>query len=280
MDGTQSPGINYNSIDGLTAINANSISINGSTINLNSYIPYVGAIQNPDFNTKQLKNISIGTLSTDAASVGQIPSIAGLVPYTLAVSNVDLNAKQLKNIANATNPQDAAAFSQIPSITGLVPYTLAVSNVDLNAKQLKNLADATDLQDAITLSQQASYRYDTIQNVAGDCYVNCGLSNLTLQAGPIGTINILSRTTIQPTSNGTDIFKVKNAAGTSIFHVDTLTSAISCNTVVNVNSNKIINVSNGTTTFDAVNTGNYQLYQDYPRVQFKDRISFIMVLDI
>jgi hypothetical protein len=214
MDGIQTPGINYNSIDGLTAINANSISINGSTINLNSYIPYVGAIQNPN-----------------------------------------LNAKQLKNIANGSAPQDAAAFSQIPSITGLVPYTLAVSNVDLNAKQLKNLADGTDVQDAITLSQFASYRYNTIQNGAGDCYVNTGLSNLTLQAGPSGTINLLSRTTIQPASNSTDVFKVKNAAGTSIFHVDTLTSAISCNTIVNVNSNKIINVANGTTTFDAVNYG-------------------------
>lgn len=255
MDGQQSPGINYNSIDGLTTVNATTISINGSTINLDSYIPYVGATVAPDFNGKQLKNIAIGTAGSDAAAFSQIPSITGLVPYTLAVSNVDLNGKQLKNIADGSAPQDAAAFNQIPSITGLVPYSLAAYNVDLNGKQLKNIADATALQDAITLSQFGAYRYDTIQNAAVDCYVNCGLSDLTLKAAAIGTINLLSRTTIQPTSNGTNIFRVKNAAGTSIFSVDTLTSAISCNTVLNVNSNKILNVADGTTTYDAVNYG-------------------------
>ena len=149
MDGTQSPGINYNSIDGLTTVNATTISINGSTINLANYIPYVGSVQAPDFNGKQLRNIAVGTLGNDVAAV-----------------------------------------SQIPSITGLVPYTLAVSNVDLNGKQLKNIADGTLVQDAITLSQLNAKRYDTIQNGAADVYVNCGLNDLTLQAGPIGKIEI------------------------------------------------------------------------------------------
>lgn len=336
MDGQQSPGINYNSIDGLTTVNATSISINGSTINLGDYVTYTNATSTVNLNTKTLTNIANASALTDAVNlqtmntktyIGNIASYRSEVPTSGAMDNYFItkrdyqsgvlkeessgtyknwygqyqayytsggslcglimplvagsltfsatnivmsgqiscgNLHKIANVVSGTNPQDVATVSQIPSITGLVPYTGATSNVDLNGKQLKNIADATALQDAITLSQFGAYRYDTIQNAAVDCYVNCGLSNLTLTAASIGTINLLSRTTIQPTSNGTDIFRVKNAAGTSIFSVDTLTSAISCNTVLNVNSNKIINVSNGSNSNDAVNFGQLSAIQSLP----------------
>ena len=69
MDGIQTPGINYNSIDGLTTVNATSIIINGSTINLANYVPYTGASGPVNLNTKTLTNIANASALTDAVNL-------------------------------------------------------------------------------------------------------------------------------------------------------------------------------------------------------------------
>jgi len=289
MDGTQTPGINYNSIDGLTTVSANSIIINGSTINLASYVPYVGATTNVDLNTKLLRNIGNAISPQDAVAFSQLGTY---VPYTGATSNVNLNAKQLKNILNASDPQDAVAFSQLGTY---VPYSGATSDVDLNTKLLKNIGDGVSNTDAITLQQLNNKRYDTIQNGAADVYVNCGLTNLTLQATAAGRVDIGTRVRIWPTdtdaidtfevrnfsgaskfyvdttagnrsqfttaltvrtsANATAAFDVKDSALTSLFTINTTTPTINCLTTTSMNSNKITNLANGTVSGDAVNFG-------------------------
>jgi hypothetical protein len=214
MDGTQSPGINYNSIDGLTTVSANSIIINGSTINLANYVPYTGA-----------------------------------------TTNVDLNTRLLRNIGNATSPQDAVALSQLGSY---IPYTGAVSNPNFNTRVLTNIGDAITINDAVSLQQLNAYQPSQIRNGALSVFANAGLNDLTIQAAPIGRVISFSRTAINPTSNATDMFAVSNAAGTSIFTVDTTTPAINCNSV------KLTNVANPTVSGDAVNLTTLQNF-----VQFK-----------
>lgn len=184
MDGTQTPGINFNSIDGLTTVNATTITVNGSTINLDSYIPYVGAVSNPDFNTKILRNIGNAVNPQDAVAFSQLGTY---VPYTGATSNVNLNAKQLKNILNASDPQDAVALSQLGSY---IPYTGAVSNPDFNTRRLTNIGDALAVNDAVSLQQLNAYQPTTIINGAATVYAACGLTDLTLQADATGFINI------------------------------------------------------------------------------------------
>jgi ribosomal protein S16 len=289
MDGTQTPGINYNSIDGLTTVSANSIIINGSTINLASYVPYVGATTNVDLNTKLLRNIGNAISPQDAVAFSQLGTY---VPYTGATSNVNLNAKQLKNILNASDPQDAVAFSQLGTY---VPYSGATSNVDLNTRLLTNIGDGVSNNDAISLQQLNAKRYDTIQNGAASVYVNCGLSNLTLQATAAGRVDIGTRVRIWPTdtdaidtfevrnfsgaskfyvdttagnrsqfttaltvrtsANATAAFDVKDSALTSLFTINTTTPTINCLTTTSMNSNKITNLANGTVSGDAVNFG-------------------------
>lgn len=265
MDGQQTPGINYNSIDGLTTVNATTISINGSTINLASYIPYVGSVQAPDFNANQLKNIAIGTAGSDAAAFSQIPSITGLVPYTLAVSDVDLNGKQLKNIADGTLSNDAISLQQLTSyipssiVNGGVSILCGPANITNttffgtiqsilgNGGILTNYD--TGFYQSITTSFPTSTRTWGI-NIASPNAIE--FTHTATGGGVIGFFNFTRKVKVQPITNSTDVLTIANAAGTSIFSVDTLTSAISCNTVVNVNSNKIINLATATNAADAV----------------------------
>lgn len=378
MDGSQTPGINYNSIDGLTTVAANSISINGSTINIGDYVTYTNATGTVNLNAKTLTNIANASAITDAVNlqtmnaktyIGNIASYRSVVPTSGAMENYFITKKDYQsgvlkeessgvyknwygqyhiyyntsgglcgtilpiiagsltfsatniviaaalslggtnkiiNVANGVNPQDVATISQIPSITGLVPYSLATSNVDLNVKQLKNIADGTSSNDAISLQQLTSYIPSSIVN--GPVSILCGPANITnttffgtidsilgnggvftnydsgfyqsrttsfptstrtfginiaspnaiefthtaTGGGVVGFFNFTRKVKVQPITNSTDVLTIANAAGTSIFSVDTLTSAISCNTVVNANSNKIINLATATNAADAV----------------------------
>lgn len=239
MDGIQTPGINYNSIDGLTTVNATTISINGSTINLNSYIPYVGAVSNPDFNTRRLTNIGNAINPQDAVAFNQLGSfrqssiVNGSTSVVCnAIGDIENRFSTIINIANSVicsaetqgskilfgqgitlytpqptpvlcgfiNPNSAGVLdifgSTTLNLTGgttlkiTAPTVFIVGTISSNASQIKNIADGTLNTDAITLQQLNNKSYDTIQNGAGDVFVNCGLIDLTLQAGPIGKIEI------------------------------------------------------------------------------------------
>ena len=239
MDGTQTPGINYNSIDGLTTVNATTISINGSTINLDSYIPYVGAVSNPDFNTRRLTNIGNAINPQDAVAFNQLGSfrqssiVNGSTSVVCnAIGDIENRFSTIVNIANsvicsAETQANKILFGQAitlytpqptPLICGFInpnsagvldvfgnttlnlsggttlrvtaPTVFIDGTISSNGSQIKNIADGTLNTDAITLQQLNSKRYDTIQNGAADVFVNCGLNDLTLQAGPIGKIEI------------------------------------------------------------------------------------------
>lgn len=239
MDGIQTPGINYNSIDGLTTVNATTISINGSTINLDSYIPYVGAVSNPDFNTRRLTNIGNAINPQDAVAFNQLGSfrqssiVNGNTSVVCnAIGDIENRFSTIVNIANsvicsAETQGSKFLFGQAitlytpqptPVICGYItplsagildifgdttlnltggttlrvtaPTVFIDGTISSNASQIKNIADGTLNTDAITLQQLNNKRYDTIQNGAADVFVNCGLNDLTLQAGPIGKIEI------------------------------------------------------------------------------------------
>jgi len=239
MDGIQTPGINYNSIDGLTTVNATTISINGSTINLDSYIPYVGAVSNPDFNTRRLTNIGNAINPQDAVAFNQLGSfrqssiVNGSTSVVCnAIGDIENRFSTIINIANSVICSAETQASKIlfgqaitlytpqptPLICGFInpnsagvldvfgnttlnlsggttlrvtaPTVFIDGTISSNASQIKNIADGTLNTDAITLQQLNNKRYDTIQNAAADVYVNCGLSDLTLQAGAIGKIEI------------------------------------------------------------------------------------------
>ena len=239
MDGIQTPGINYNSIDGLTTVNATTISINGSTINLDSYIPYVGAVSNPDFNTRRLTNIGNAINPQDAVAFNQLNSftqssiVNGSTSVVCnAIGDIENRFSTIVNIANsvicsAETQTNKILFGQAitlytpqptPLICGFInpnsagvldvfgdttlnlsggttlrvtaPTVFIDGTISSNGSQIKNIADGTLNSDAITLQQLNNKRYDTIQNGAADVFVNCGLNDLTLQAGPIGKIEI------------------------------------------------------------------------------------------
>jgi hypothetical protein len=61
--------------------------------------------------------------------------------------------------------------------------------------------------------------------------------------------------TINSVVNEVDTFDVTNAAGTSLFTINTTTPTINCLTTTSMNSNKITNLANGTVSGDAVNFG-------------------------
>ena len=239
MDGIQTPGINYNSIDGLTTVNATTISINGSTINLDSYIPYVGAVSNPDFNTRRLTNIGNAINPQDAVAFNQLGSfrqssiVNGSTSVVCnAIGDIENRFSTIVNYANSVicsaetqtnkilfgqaitfytpqptpvlcgfiNPNSAGRLDisgdTTLNLTGgttlrvTAPTVFIDGVISSNASQIKNIADGTLNTDAITLQQLNNKRYDTIQNGTADVFVNCGLNDLTLQAGPIGKIEI------------------------------------------------------------------------------------------
>ncbi len=322
INGLQTQGLNYSSIDGLTNI----YTANG-LIDPSLYIPYTGADKTVNLNTRTLTNIANASALTDAVNLQtmnaktfigdisgyRIESLSGnqneyfalkteygsgnlcsQEDYTskylygqairfynaspsftfigsivqvqfdssltinastllrLTSPNININGiitgngSQIKGIGVATISGDAVAFQQLGSY---IPYTGATSNPNFNTRLLTNIGDGVSNNDAISLQQLNAKRYDTIQNGALSVLVNCGLTNLSLQADPIGQIILYNRATINPTSNATDMFVVKNVAGTSIFSVDTTTPAINCNSV------KLTNVANATVSGDAVNYG-------------------------
>lgn len=313
MDGTQTPGINYNSIDGLTTVSANSIIINGSTINLASYVPYVGATTNVDLNTKLLRNIGNAISPQDAVAFSQLGSY---IPYTGAVSNPDFNTRRLTNIGDALTVNDAVSLQQLNAYQpntiingagtvyaacGLNDLTLQAdaigfinigSIIDSRGNAIINLPNPTNLQDAVNLQTLNAFRPSSIIN--GTTSVVCDGTYVTNNIGTsfwtfsdyflalsdsanarffnIGwaaltdnlTFNNIAGTnkfvfnghmTINSVVNEVDTFDVTNAAGTSLFRINTTTPTINCLTTTSMNSNKITNLANGTVSGDAVNFG-------------------------
>jgi hypothetical protein len=248
MDGTQSPGINYNSIDGLTTVAANSIIINGSTINLANYIPYTGATSSPNFNTYLLRNIGNAILSTDAVAFGQLGSY---IPYTGATSNPDFNTKQLKNIGDGTLSQDAITLTQlnakrydtIQNGAADVYVNCGLTNLTLTAGALGKINTLSKVN--ITPSADATDVFN-VNNAAGASkfYVDTSATNRTYATTAM---------TVRPTTNTTSAFDVKDSALTSLFTINTTTPTINCLTTLSMNSSKITNLANGTASADAVN---------------------------
>lgn len=275
MDGTQTPGINFNSIDGLTTVSATSISINGSTINLGNYIPYVGAVSNPDFNTKILRNIGNAVNPQDAVALSQLGSY---IPYTGAVSNPDFNTRRLTNIGDALAVNDAVSLQQLNAyqpntITngagtvyaacGLTNLTLQAdatgfinigSVIDCSGNKIINLSNPTNLQDAVNLQTLNAFRPSSIIN--GITSVVCDGTNVTNNIGNSSWIHSDSALTLFDSASVryftigwpslSNDLSFSNVAGTGKFIF---------NGEVDVNSNKIINLANGTASGDAVNFG-------------------------
>lgn len=243
MDGTQSPGINYNSIDGLTTVNATSITVNGSTINLDSYVPYTGALNTVNLNAKTLTNIANAVGLTDAVNLQTMNAknyIGTLGSYRVEVDNgtgdIVNNFTTLTNYSNGTLCSQETDFARNS-------YGQTIALYDTNP--------LPGFCGSITPAIGGSGNLSIIANLDLNLYATT-ITIDGLVSSTSGKITIGCKNTISTATNVIDAFTVNNAAGVSIFSVDTLTSAISCNTVVNANSNKIINLQAATNPGDAV----------------------------
>jgi len=235
MDGNQTPGINYNSIDGLTTVNATTISINGSTINLDSYVPYTSSNKTVNLNTQTLTNIANASALTDAVNqqtmnaktyIGTLGSYRSeitsgfeLVNSFLLQSNYSYGilCSQENYSAKFMYGQQINLYTPTYGLCGtIVPGTVGVlginaTNLNLtgaigangiitsNGSQIKNIANGTAIQDAVSIAQLS-----TLSSLVSVGVVTSSIVNGTTSIVCNGT-NILYNTLGNESHNvGTD----------------------------------------------------------------------------
>jgi len=263
MDGIQTPGINYNSIDGLTTVNATTISINGSTINLDSYIPYVGAVSNPDFNTRRLTNIGNAINPQDAVAFNQLGSFrqSSIVNGSTSVvcngtGDIENRFSTIVNYANnvicsAETQANKILFGQ--AITLYTPQPTPVLCGYINP----NSAGVLDVFGDTTLNLSGG---TTLRVTAPTVFIDGTISSNASQIKNIadGTLNTDAITLQQLNNKRYDT--IQNGAGTVYaacgltnltLQADTL-GVIEIGSMFDCRSNNIINLAAATNPGDAV----------------------------
>ena len=160
----------------VSTLNASTINNNGSTITLDSYIPYVGAISTVNLNTQQLKNIANATDQHDAVAYNQISSFltpAGSAQGSYIVYN---NGAYINNATNSIN-------------LGLNTYSISPSSINIGhsagAGNSGSVSDTVNIGQSTGSSYQASYTV-AIGSNAGAIYQGSGSVAVGCKAGYTG----------------------------------------------------------------------------------------------
>lgn len=100
-------------------------------------------------NSQKITSLANGTLATDAAAFGQIPTTLS----QLGAPTIDLSAgtHKITNLANGSAAQDAAAFGQIPTI--LSQLGSPTTSFSMGSQRLTNLSNGALSTDAATFGQ-------------------------------------------------------------------------------------------------------------------------------
>ena len=160
----------------VSTLNASTINNNGSTITLDSYIPYVGAISTVNLNGQQLKNIADATDQHDAVAYNQISSFltpAGSAQGSYIVYN---NGAYINNATNSIN-------------LGLNTNSISPSSINIGhsagAGNSGSVSDTVNIGQSTGSSYQASYTV-AIGSNAGAIYQGSGSVAVGCKAGYTG----------------------------------------------------------------------------------------------
>lgn len=153
-----------NSLDGLTYLDVNGISINGDNIDLTALLPYSGADKSVDLNSQQIKTSYIPLVSSDltnklyvdnSITTGGTGTLAivnlNFVKYTGSISDTDLGIYKISSSAipttgiNLTNKTyvDAQDALRLPYSGAIANLNLGINNLIANTAQFTAITSAT-----------------------------------------------------------------------------------------------------------------------------------------
>ena len=135
-----------NSLDGLTYLDVNGLSINGDNVDLTNYLPYTGANKAVDVGVQPIRTsynpvanndvVNLVTLQNAITYVDGVSS-ANFVRYTGSLYDVDLGSKNIKTTHTPSGTTDLTNKDYVDAGIGTkVPYTGAVYDLDLGAQDL------------------------------------------------------------------------------------------------------------------------------------------------
>jgi hypothetical protein len=251
---------------GATAFSNSNIIDNGTvSISVNVYyaknvdiagtasIGSILSVEGINNNTNKITNVASGTNGLDAVNFGQVvASFSSVVPYIGATTDLNLGQFNIKSLGNATFSY--GSFINTVNITGTasVGATLSVNGVNLNLFKIINVASGSNNLDAVNYGQLNS----ATQSLQSQ------ITSINPYSGS-GSINKLVKwvgATAFGNSNISDIGTISIAVNTYISGNIDVSGTASIGSMLSVeginnNTNKIVNVSNGTNGLDAVNFG-------------------------
>jgi len=141
---------NFNNLDGLSIVQADELFIDGTSLNPDNLLPYVGSTKTTDLGSQNIKTSRVPTANSDltnklyvdgAISVGSGDTLGivnlNFVRYSGSISDTDLGTYKISSSAVPTTGINLTNKTYVDAQDALrVPYTGATTTVDIGSQNI------------------------------------------------------------------------------------------------------------------------------------------------